>query len=99
MVGQFVPLLLVIAVAVLLSLLFLGISTWLGPSRPTALKRSTYECGIPPRSGVQVRFFVRFFLVALLFLHTSYDVLRTAIGQLRNQEPSVAPCDVRVVKS
>jgi cation diffusion facilitator family transporter len=38
-------------------------------------------------------------LVALLFLHTSYDVLRTAIGQLRNQEPSVAPCDVRVVKS
>ncbi len=68
MVGQFVPLLLVIAVAVLLSLLFLGISTWLGPSRPTALKRSTYECGIPPRSGVQVRFFVRFFLVALLFL-------------------------------
>ena len=37
-------------------------------------------------------------LVALLFLHTSYDVLRTAIGQLRNPTPSVAPCGVQVVK-
>jgi Co/Zn/Cd efflux system component len=38
-------------------------------------------------------------LVAMLFLHTSYDVLRTAIGQLRNPGPSAAPCGVRVVKS
>jgi Co/Zn/Cd efflux system component len=38
-------------------------------------------------------------LVAMLFLHTSYDVLRTAIGQLRNQGPSMATCGVQVVKS
>mgnify|MGYP003547014652 CR=1 FL=1 len=37
-------------------------------------------------------------LVALLFLHTSYDVLRTAIRQLRDPGPSVAPCGVQVAK-
>jgi Co/Zn/Cd efflux system component len=37
-------------------------------------------------------------LVALLFLHTSYEVLRTAVGQLRNPTPSVAPCGVQVIK-
>lgn len=68
MAEQFIPLLLVLAVAVGLSLVFLGISYWLGPSRPSALKKTTYECGIPPRGSIQIRFFVRFFLVALLFL-------------------------------
>jgi Co/Zn/Cd efflux system component len=37
-------------------------------------------------------------LVALLFLHTSFDVMRAAIGQLRNPRPSVAPCSVPVVE-
>lgn len=37
-------------------------------------------------------------LVAALFLHTSYDVLRTAIGQLRNPEPPAASCGVRAVE-
>lgn len=37
-------------------------------------------------------------LVAALFLHTSYDVLRSAIGQLRNPEPPAAACSVRAVE-
>jgi len=65
---QYVPLLLVVGLALLLSLLFLGLSAWLGPRRRSALKESVYECGIPMRGSPQVRFFVRFFLVALLFL-------------------------------
>lgn len=63
-----VPLLLVLAVAAGFSAVFLAVSFWLGPSRPNRLKDSTYECGIPPRGSVQIRFFVRFFLVALFFL-------------------------------
>jgi NADH-quinone oxidoreductase subunit A len=64
----FMPVLLVIGVAVAFSGVFLGLSYWLGPKRPSPLKETTYECGIPPRGTVQIRFFVRFFLVALLFL-------------------------------
>lgn len=37
-------------------------------------------------------------LVAALFLHTSCDVLRTAIGQLRNPVPPAASCGMRVVE-
>jgi NADH-quinone oxidoreductase subunit A len=66
--AQFIPLLLVISLAAIFALLFLGISYWLGPLRPSLLKASTYECGITSRSSIQIRFFIKFFLVALLFL-------------------------------
>ena len=65
---QFIPVLLVVAVAMAFSAVFLGISFWLGPSRPNSLKNSTYECGVPVRGGIHIRFFVRFFLVAIFFL-------------------------------
>jgi NADH-quinone oxidoreductase subunit A len=68
MAEQFIPLLLVVALAVILAGVFLGLSYWLGPQRPDARKASSYECGIPVRSTMQIRYFVRFFLVALLFL-------------------------------
>ena len=65
---QFIPVLMVLGVAMGFAGLFLGLSFWLGPKKPNLLKDSTYECGIPVRSSTQIRFFVRFFLVALLFL-------------------------------
>jgi NADH-quinone oxidoreductase subunit A len=68
MLEQFLPVLMVLAVAVAFAGTFLGLSYWLGPKRSTPLKDTTYECGIAPRGSVQIRFFVRFFLVALLFL-------------------------------
>ena len=68
MFDQFVPVLLVLGVAVVFSAVFLGLSFWLGPRRSTPVKDSIYECGIPVRGSTQIRFFVRFFMVALLFL-------------------------------
>jgi NADH-quinone oxidoreductase subunit A len=68
MAEAFLPVLLVIAVALVFAAVFLLLSYWLGPRRPDDLKETTYECGIAPRGTVQIRFFVRFFLVALLFL-------------------------------
>lgn len=68
MFDQFVPVLLVLGVAVVFSAVFLGLSFLLGPRRSTPVKDSTYECGIPVRGSTQIRFFVRFFMVALLFL-------------------------------
>ena len=65
---QFVPVLLVLGVAVAFSAVFLGISFWLGPRRPNPMKESIYECGIPVRGSTNLRFYVRFYVVALLFL-------------------------------
>lgn len=65
---NFIPVLLVLAVAVVFSAVFLGLSFALGPRRSTPLKDATYECGHQVRGTTQIRFFVRFFMVALLFL-------------------------------
>lgn len=63
-----VGVLLVLLVAVLFAGLFLALSYWLGPRRRDALKETPYECGIPARGTLEIRFFIRFFLIALLFL-------------------------------
>ena len=56
MLADATPVLLVLTVAVAFAALFLGLSSWLGPRRRDPLKESPYECGIPPRSTVQIRF-------------------------------------------
>jgi len=65
---SYLPILMVFAIALMVAGLFLGLSFWLAPRRSDPVKDSTYECGIPPRGSIHIRFFVRFFLVALFFL-------------------------------
>jgi NADH-quinone oxidoreductase subunit A len=65
---RFLPTLLVIGVALVAGAVMLGMSSWLGPRRPDPVKQTAYECGIPQRGTIHIRFFVRFFLVALFFL-------------------------------
>ena len=64
----YVPILLVLAIGVAFSLLFLVLSRALGPLRETPEKLTTYECGVPTRGSTNLRFYVRFYVVALLFL-------------------------------
>ena len=68
MTASAVAVMLVLLVAVLFAGLFLALSAWLGPRKRDPLKMTPYECGIPARGSVQIRFFIRFFMVALLFL-------------------------------
>jgi NADH:ubiquinone oxidoreductase subunit 3 (subunit A) len=46
----------------------LGVARVLSPSRPTAVKLQTYECGAVPIGEAWVQFPVGFYLVALLFV-------------------------------
>ena len=64
----YVPILLVLTIGVVFSLLFLVLSRALGPLRETPEKLTAYECGIPVRGTTNLRFYVRFYVVALLFL-------------------------------
>lgn len=64
----YVPILLVLAIGVAFSLLFLVLSRALGPLRETPEKLTAYECGVPTRGSTNLRFYVRFYVVALLFL-------------------------------
>src|SRR5690242_17199208 len=43
-------------------------SRFLGPQKPDPIKLSPYECGMTPIGGARVRFSVKFYLIAMLFI-------------------------------
>jgi NADH-quinone oxidoreductase subunit A len=74
-VNPYVPLLASLVIAVVFSLVFVGLSKFFGPHRPTATKTALYECGMPTIGPVHQRFSVKFYLVALLFVLFDIEVV------------------------
>lgn len=68
----YLPILLFLGVAVVLSTAFVVLpilaSKLTGSSKPTAEKLSEYECGFPAFEDSRAQFDVRFYLVAILFI-------------------------------
>lgn len=54
--------------ALLLGVVLLSLGFLLSPKRPTAEKLAPYECGFPPFSSARIKFDVRYYLVAILFI-------------------------------
>src|SRR6266446_5429430 len=50
------------------AVLLIGLSHLLAPRKPTAIKDSPYESGMPPLGNARDRFSVKFYLVAMLFI-------------------------------
>jgi len=50
------------------AVLILALSHFAGPRRPTAIKGSPYESGMPPLGDARERFSVKFYMVAMLFI-------------------------------
>jgi NADH-quinone oxidoreductase subunit A len=67
-ISEYLPVLLFLAVASVLALALLGIGSILGPRRPGAEKLSPYECGFEAFEDARMRFDVRYYLVAILFI-------------------------------
>ena len=70
--SQYLPILLFLGVAVVLSSAFvflpMGVSRLTGAHNPTSEKLSEYECGFPAFEEPRSQFDVRFYLVAILFI-------------------------------
>ncbi len=60
--------LVLLVIAVVLSVAFVFLSQALGPKRYDPVKYSVYECGVDPLTPASVRFSVKFYLIALLFI-------------------------------
>src|SRR5256886_10997098 len=50
------------------AVVLIGLSHLLAPRKPTPLKDSPYESGMPPLGTAHERFSVKFYLVAMLFI-------------------------------
>jgi NADH-quinone oxidoreductase subunit A len=56
------------ALALAIALAMLVLSGLIGPKRPDPKKLAPYECGMSPIGGARVRFSVKFYLIAMLFI-------------------------------
>ena len=63
--------------------LLIGLSHFLAPRKPTALKDSPYESGMPPLGGAHERFSVKFYLVAMLFIVFDLETVFLIPGRRR----------------
>jgi len=64
----YLPVVVYLVVIVAFAVVSLAAARLLGPSRPTATKLETYECGSETFGDAWVQFPVGFYLVALLFI-------------------------------
>jgi NADH-quinone oxidoreductase subunit A len=62
------------AIAVGFGLLLLSIGALVSPRRPDPEKLSQYECGFEPFENARLKFDVRFYLVAILFIIFDLEV-------------------------
>jgi NADH-quinone oxidoreductase subunit A len=68
MLAEYFPILLFIAVAVAIGVAPMVLGKLLGPNRPDPEKLSPYECGFEAFEDARMKFDVRYYLVAILFI-------------------------------
>ena len=64
----YLPVLMLLGFVVMNGLLIVALSALLKRSRPTPVKQTPYESGIPPLGDARERFSVKFYLIAILFI-------------------------------
>ena len=73
--GQYLPILMLMVLAVLFAALSFVASGLLAPRRPNDKKAAPYECGIVPGREPPQRFPVRFYLVAMIFIVFDIEII------------------------
>ena len=68
MLEQYLPILLFIVVGLTLGAVLLTVGAVLSPNRPDPAKLSPYECGFEAFEDARMKFDVRYYLVAILFI-------------------------------
>jgi len=64
----YLPVLLLLGFVALNAVLIIALSTLVMKRRPTPVKDTPYESGIPPLGDARERFSVKFYMVAMLFI-------------------------------
>ncbi|WP_409433640.1 NADH-quinone oxidoreductase subunit A [Litorimonas sp. RW-G-Af-16] len=71
---DYLPMLILFGLALVLSLLFLLVPVLVAPKNADSEKVSTYECGFNAFDDSRMKFDVRFYLVAILFIIFDIEV-------------------------
>ena len=65
---NYLPVLFFLLIATMIGIVALGAGRIIAPSRPNAEKNSPYECGFEAFEDARIKFDVRYYLVAILFI-------------------------------
>jgi len=68
MLQHYLPILLFFVIAILFGLLLVSLGLLIGRNIPSKDKLDQYECGFPAFSSSRMKFDVRYYLVAILFI-------------------------------
>jgi len=71
---DYLPILIFFGIAAAIGLLFMLAAFVIAPSKPDPEKVSTYECGFEAFDDARMKFDVRFYLVAILFIIFDLEV-------------------------
>ena len=74
MLGEYLPILLFLIVSTGIGIALLVLGTLLGPRRPESEKLSPYECGFEAFEDARMRFDVRYYLIAILFIAFDLEI-------------------------
>jgi NADH-quinone oxidoreductase subunit A len=72
--AEYFPILVFLAIAGVIAVAMIAASFVLARQRPDSEKLSPYECGFDPFEDARVRFDVRYYLVAILFIIFDLEV-------------------------
>ncbi len=73
--GQYLPVVVLMVLAIIFGALSFGASRLLAPRRPSTAKQAPYECGIVPSREPPERFPVSFYIVAMLFIMFDIEII------------------------
>ena len=65
---EYLPILIFLVFALIFSTIMLGIGFTFGPNNPDVDKNSPYECGFEAFEDSRMKFDIRYYLVAILFI-------------------------------
>ncbi len=68
MLQEYTPLVILTGLVVVAAAAIIGLSHVVLRERPSPIKKTPYESGMPPLGGTRERFSVKFYLVAMLFI-------------------------------
>jgi len=75
MLETYIPVFLVLAVALIFGVVLVWSSTLIGPQRPNREKTSTYESGMKPVGTARERISIKYYLVAMFFIIFDLEVI------------------------
>ncbi len=68
MLGAYLPIVVLVTVAVLFGFVSITLSSLIGQKKPSDVKMAPYECGCEPVGSARERFSIKFYLIAMFFI-------------------------------